>query len=247
MQFAFGQHTVLLEQGKLVDEWSSLEIKRLLYITERRIRYGSSGALWPSAVYFKSGSLYSCAPEEGFVCKKYHGNKRNYMNSVAIIETPAGQDRLFYAVAVLSNVLRKNSAQDHRDLARAVHSMLLGDHPPKPIPPGERAPEASYGVGFIGYEEERRENLLKFEIQEALVALGYEIGEIDGIIGSGTRGAIRSFQKAQGDPADGQPSDALLEKMRKVAQSRKSTLSYDQLFAACGEPGQPAPKPSEQG
>ncbi|MBW1844201.1 MAG: peptidoglycan-binding protein [Deltaproteobacteria bacterium] len=196
------------------------EIKRLMYITERRIRYGSSGVLRPSAVYFKSGSLYSCAPEEGFVCKKYHGNKRNYMNSVAIIETPAGQDRLFYSVAVLSNVLRKNSAQDHRDLARAVHSMLIGDHPPKPVPAGARAPETSYGIGFIGYEEERREKMLKFEIQEALLALGYEIGEIDGIIGRGTRGAIRSFQKAQGDPADGKPSAALLDKMRKVAQSR---------------------------
>ena len=209
-----------LEQGRLVDEWSSREIKRLMYITERRIRYGSSGALRPSAVYFKSGSLYSCAPEAGFVCKKYHGNKRNYMNSVASIETPAGQNRLFYAVAVLSNVLRKNSAQDHRDLARAVHSMLLGDHPPKAIAPGGRAPETSYGIGFIGYEEERREMELKLETQEALLALGYEIGEIDGIIGKGTRGAIRAFQKAQGDPVDGKPSAALLEKMRKVAQSR---------------------------
>ena len=110
--------------------------------------------------------------------------------------------------------------QDHRDLARAVHSMLIGDHPPKPVPPGARAPETSYGIGFIGYEEERREKMLKFEIQEALLALGYEIGEIDGIIGRGTRGAIRSFQKAQGDPADGKPSAALLDKMRKVAQSR---------------------------
>jgi hypothetical protein len=209
-----------LEQGRLVDEWSSREIKRLMYITERRIRYGSSGVLRPSAVYFKSGSLYSCQEEEGFVCKKYHGNKRNFMNSVAIIETPAGQDRLFYAVAVLSNVLKKNSAQDHRDLARAVHSMLLADHPPKPIPPGGRAPETSYGIGFIGYEEERREMELKLETQEALLALGYEIGEIDGIIGSGTRGAIRTFQKGQGDPADGKPSAALLEKLRKVAQSR---------------------------
>jgi hypothetical protein len=209
-----------LEQGKLVDEWSSREIKRLMYITERRIRYGSSGVLRPSAVYFKSGSLYSCAPEEGFVCKKYHGNKRNYMNSVAIIETPAAQNRLFYAVAVLSNVLKKNSAQDHRDLARAVHSMLLGDHPPKPIPPGGRAPETTYGIGFIGYEEERREMELKLETQEALLALGYEIGEIDGVIGKGTRGAIRTFQKAQGDPADGKPSAALIAKMRTVAQSR---------------------------
>ncbi|MCA9682472.1 MAG: hypothetical protein KC457_09780 [Myxococcales bacterium] len=29
---------------------------------------------------------------------------------------------------------------------------------------------------------------------------------------------------------------------RKMAQSKQSTLSYEQLFAACGEPGKPAPK-----
>lgn len=29
---------------------------------------------------------------------------------------------------------------------------------------------------------------------------------------------------------------------RKVAQSRKSTQSAAELFAACGEPGEPAPK-----
>lgn len=31
---------------------------------------------------------------------------------------------------------------------------------------------------------------------------------------------------------------------RKVAMSKQSTLSYDALFAACGEPGKPAPKPA---
>jgi hypothetical protein len=29
---------------------------------------------------------------------------------------------------------------------------------------------------------------------------------------------------------------------RKRKQGRRSTLSYDEVFAACGEPGQPAPK-----
>ncbi len=214
------EYVLKMEQGKLVDEWSSREIKRLMYITERRIRYGSSGVLRPSAVYFKSGSLYSCQPEEGFVCKKYHGNKRNYMNSVALIETSAGQNRLFYEVSVLSNVLRKNSAQDHRDLARAVHGMLLRDHPAKPVASGELPPEATYGIGFIGYEEERKEMQLKLDTQEALLALGYEIGEMDGAIGSMSRGAIRSFQKSQGIAADAVPSAALLEKMRQSAQSR---------------------------
>jgi hypothetical protein len=211
------EYLLKLEQGKLVDEWSSREIKRLMYITERRIRYGSSGVLWPSAVYFKSGSLYSCVEEAGFVCMKYHGNKRNYMNSVAIIETPAGQDRLYYMVTVLSNVLRKNSAQDHRDLARAVHGLLLADHPEKPVAPGEKPTSATYGEGFIGYEAERRELTLKTDTQEELLALGYDIGEIDGVIGSATRKAIRDFQKSQGLATDGVPSASLLAAMQRVA------------------------------
>lgn len=29
---------------------------------------------------------------------------------------------------------------------------------------------------------------------------------------------------------------------RKIKMAKKSTASYQELFAACGEPGQPAPK-----
>jgi hypothetical protein len=216
----FAKYLLKMEQGKLVDEFSSLEIKRLLYITERRIRYGSSGILRPSAVYFKSGSLYSCEEEEGFVCKKYHGNKRNYMNSLAIIEAPAGQDRLYYMVTVLSNVLRKDSAQDHRDLAYAVHQLLLRRHPEAPVAEGELPPSATYGEGFIGFEAERSERSLKFDTQEALLALGYAIGDIDGVIGQGTRGAIRQFQTSQGLKATGEPSAQLLATMQRVARAK---------------------------
>lgn len=122
------KYMLRLEEGRLVDEWSSLEIKRLLYMTERRIRYASSPALRSSAVYFKSGSLYACAPEPGFVCRKYHGNKRNAMNSTAIVESPAGSPRLFYIVTLMSNVLRKNSAVDHQTLATRIHRLIEKAH-----------------------------------------------------------------------------------------------------------------------
>jgi len=118
-----------LEQGRLVDPFSSLEIKRLLYVTERRIRYASSPALHEAAVYFKSGSWYQCEPEEGFVCKKYHGNKLNLMNSIAIVESPAGDPRHYYLVALMSNVLRKNSAVDHQTLATRIHRLIEAAHP----------------------------------------------------------------------------------------------------------------------
>jgi len=122
------RYVVKMEQGELVDPWSSLEIKRLLYLTDRRIRYASSPALREAAVIFKSGSLYSCRPEEGFVCRKYMGNRLNYMNSVTSVETFGPQD-LHYVSVVLSNVLRKNSAVAHQTLGTRIHRLIQARHP----------------------------------------------------------------------------------------------------------------------
>ena len=50
------------------------------------------------------------------------------MNSVAIVESPAGAPRLFYLVALMSNVLRKNSAVDHQTLATQIHRLIEKRH-----------------------------------------------------------------------------------------------------------------------
>ena len=115
------KYMIAMEQGKIVDPWSSLEIKRLMYSTARRIRYASSPALANAAVYFKSGSLYKCIPEPEFSCKKYMGNKENIMNSVAIVEH---SDSRVYMVALMTNVLKKNSAVDHQTLATEIDAIL---------------------------------------------------------------------------------------------------------------------------
>jgi hypothetical protein len=117
---------VKMEQGQLVDPYSSLEIKRLIYLSEGRIRYASSPDLRSSALYFKSGSLYSCKPEPGFVCGKYMGNVVNYLNSVTVVETQGPGPRLHYVVVLLSNVLRKDSAALHKNLATEIHRMMVG-------------------------------------------------------------------------------------------------------------------------
>jgi len=112
---------VSLEQGRVGDPWTSLELKRMMYMTARRIRYASAPRLASAAVYFKSGSLYRCKPEEGFECKPYTGNVENFMNSVAIVEKPDGHA---YLVVVMSNVLRVNSAVEHQSLATFIDRML---------------------------------------------------------------------------------------------------------------------------
>lgn len=205
-----------MEQGRLVDAFSSREIKRLLYVTERRIRYASSPALRNAAVYFKSGSLYTCKKEPGFTCRKYHGNVRNFMNSLALVESPAGQNQLSYIATLLSNVLRKNSAVDHQTLATRIHRVLEADHP---MPPHRIGPDGKvivFGDKLIGFAQKRRALQLITETQIALLKLGYTIGDADGIAGSRTRRAIKEYQQVHGLQATGQISQALYDHMTEL-------------------------------
>jgi hypothetical protein len=123
---------IKLEQGKLVDRWSSLELKKLLYFSRPRYRYASSPALNKAAVFFKSGSLFHCKPEPGFTCRAYAGNELNLMHSVAVIES----GEKVYLVTMMSNVLRLNSAVEHQKVATDVER-LLQSRPTAERPPVE--------------------------------------------------------------------------------------------------------------
>ncbi|WP_055437244.1 serine hydrolase [Lacinutrix algicola] len=113
---------VKLEQGKIVDTKTSLEMKRLLYSTDRRIRYAKSNRLDSAAVYFKSGSYYKCDRKKNPDCKDYAGNVFNYMNSVIIVEHPNNGTK--YIVCLMSNVLNKNSAGAHMYLASKIDDLI---------------------------------------------------------------------------------------------------------------------------
>ncbi len=112
---------VAIERGDVIDPESSLEIKRLMYMTDNRIRYAANKELKDAAVYFKSGSLYKCNRSSGEPCGKYQGNVENFMNSVAIIEHG---DSTVYLVALMTNVLRRNSNTDHNLLAGKVDKLV---------------------------------------------------------------------------------------------------------------------------
>jgi hypothetical protein len=141
-----------MEQGKLVDPWSSLEMKRLLYLTDIRIRYAAAPTLDSTAVYFKSGSLYSCGGRGP--CGKYYGNSKNYMNSVAIVEYDAGSGKqLRYLVALLSNVLGRNSIETHQALAKRIHHVIADRH-------GVAVPPTTREAEKVGSQEGDEEGVL---------------------------------------------------------------------------------------
>ena len=150
-----------LEQGRMVDEFSSLELKRLLYLTRRRTRYAFTPTLNTSAVYFKTGSLYSCTPATKRRCKKYMGDAINVLNGMIIVETPPPPEQKpppaalsteqatsesstpaeeapppepkhVYMVAVMSNELKRNAASDHASLAADIHKLITREKPSSP-------------------------------------------------------------------------------------------------------------------
>jgi len=81
------QWMVRMEQGGIVDEYSSLELKKMLYLTKRRVRYAYAEELNDCGVWFKSGSLYICTPEIR-PCPQYQGDVINILNGLVEVETP---------------------------------------------------------------------------------------------------------------------------------------------------------------
>jgi len=57
------------------------------------------------------------------------------------------------------------------------------------------------------------------EMQRLLIALGFKVGKPDGVIGSKTRAALRGFQQSARLPADGYPTPAILESLRRAQRA----------------------------
>ena len=53
------------------------------------------------------------------------------------------------------------------------------------------------------------------EVQSLLLARGYDVGKVDGVLGLRSRKAARAFQKELGWPQDGFINKALLEELRR--------------------------------
>jgi hypothetical protein len=85
--------------------------------------------------------------------------------------------------------------------------------------------------------------------QRALLALGYDPGTADGVVGVNTRKALRAWQKAKGLPADGHLTQGLSQQLQAEAGPRLQATAP--LSAADGPPTPPgaatAPTPATPG
>lgn len=69
-----------------------------------------------------------------------------------------------------------------------------------------------YGTGRPAYQAQGSGNLV-VAVQQELAQAGYYRGAIDGVIGDGTRRAIRAYERANRLPVDGRIDDELLSRM----------------------------------
>ncbi len=62
----------------------------------------------------------------------------------------------------------------------------------------------------------------RIALQTGLNALGFDVGDPDGVLGRKTRAALRAFQKEHHLPADGFPTRAMLERVTKARERAAS-------------------------
>lgn len=76
-----------------------------------------------------------------------------------------------------------------------------------------------YGYGYYAgsremlYQAATTDGLIVVQVQRSLARAGYYRGAIDGVVGNGTRSAIRSYERAHGLRVDGQIDQRLLARM----------------------------------
>jgi lytic murein transglycosylase len=122
-------------------------------------------------------------------------------NGEASLFFPAGADGPAFLVTTNYDVIKRYNNSD----AYALGVALLGDriYGASPV-------HASWPVEdpILGLQQ-------RVELQSALIALGYDVGEPNGRIGSRTRDAIRDFQDKHGLRPDGYAGRHVLEALRE--------------------------------
>jgi peptidoglycan lytic transglycosylase B len=127
---------------------------------------------------------------------KVTGSALSKSDVPAALYLPAGaHGPAFLVFDNFKNVLKYNNAASYALGVCLLADRIRGDSPVVASWPRDQVPLT-------------RDDRVAF--QTDLKALGYDIGDIDGVLGRKARAALRQYQKAHGLPADGFPTQAIL-------------------------------------
>ncbi|MCH4564209.1 peptidoglycan-binding protein [Halomonas sp. EGI 63088] len=116
------------------------------------------------------------------------------------------------AAAARDAVAARMTAQQISEAQQAARAWQ-----PRATPSGI-APEPSPPVETLSGRQ------LVAEVQRELNRLGYEAGPVDGLMGTRSRNAIRDYQGTVGLAQDGQPTTALLARLRQTGREPAATV-----------------------
>jgi membrane-bound lytic murein transglycosylase B len=170
------------------------------------------GAEWGYEVLLPSGfdytnadidSVKSIGDWKALGVRTVFGDALPANNELGAIYLPAGaRGPAFLVFGNFKVLLKYNNAASYAIAVSMLSDRLRGVPPVTASWPRDEQPLAP---------DER------FAFQSTLKGLGYDPGAIDGILGHGTRAALRACQKAHGLDADGFPTKALLARMMEEA------------------------------
>jgi membrane-bound lytic murein transglycosylase B len=135
--------------------------------------------------------------------KTAHGDSLPPNAELGAIYLPAGaRGAAFLVFGNFKIVLKYNNAAPYALAVCTLSDRLRGEGPTVASWPRDEIPLAP---------DER------LAFQSTLKNLGYDPGTVDGILGHGTRAALRAWQKANGYTADGFPTKDVLAKLMEQA------------------------------
>ena len=174
------------------------------------------GAQWGYEVSLPSGfdyafadieSVKSIADWRALGVRTAHGDELPANNELGAMYLPAGaRGPAFLVFGNFKVVLKYNNAAPYALAVCTLSDRLRGELPITASWPRDEQPLAP---------DER------FAFQTTLKTLGYDPGAIDGILGHGTRAALRAWQKSHGLDADAFPTKALLARMMEEAALKR--------------------------
>ena len=151
-----------------------------------------------------NGGVYSYEANYGYLVKELKSTEANALRKLKEQDTVAGAEAAFsrfYERPGTLNPKTRTANQIAAEKARRAQIAAVAESNYTYVPPGNIPTDVPDTGGAVRAYTSSGEGVQR--LQSELKRMGFDPGEVDGVMGSRTKSAIKEFQKANGLTADG--------------------------------------------